>query len=133
MRRGLFPDKRMPQRIQRHSRVTLHRSTHPKWKQEQTEKSNYGLYRLQTGIWYYFAKLDNKLSQNVQNITRNHKLHRKTMKNWRVELTAGGKKFGRNKDPKRDFPRRCTATPTIHNCYDATNPHTQKMHGRIQT
>ena len=31
--------ERMPQRIQRHSRVTLHRSTHPKWKQEQAEKS----------------------------------------------------------------------------------------------
>ena len=42
--------ERMPQRIQRHSRVTLHRSTHPKWKQEQTEKSSYGLDRLQKGI-----------------------------------------------------------------------------------
>ena len=32
-------EERMPQRIQRHSRVTLHRSTHPKWEQDQTEKS----------------------------------------------------------------------------------------------
>ena len=79
--------ERMPQRNQRHSRVTLHRSTHPKWKQEQTEKSSYGLDRQQKVIWYGSAKLDNKLSQNVQNITRNHK----TLKNWRVELTAGGK------------------------------------------
>ena len=52
----------------------------------------------------------------------------KTMKTWRVELTAEG-----NKDPKRDFPRRCTITTTIHNCHDATKPHTQKMHSRIQT
>ena len=36
------------------------------------------------------------------------------------------------KDPKGDFPRRCTVTPTIHNCHDATKPQTQKMHGRIK-
>ena len=125
--------ERMPQRIQRHSRVTLHRSTHPKWKQEQTKKSSYGPDRIQKGIWYGSAKLDNKLSKNVQNITRSHKLHKKkNMKNWGVELTAGGKKPGWNKDPKRYFLRRCTITPTIHNYHDATKPHTQKMHGRIQ-
>ena len=28
----------MSQRIQRHSRINLHRSTHPKWEQDQTEK-----------------------------------------------------------------------------------------------
>ena len=53
-------------------------------KAKKTEKSSYGLDRLQKGIWYGSTKLDNKLSQNVQNITRNHKL-------LRVELTAGGK------------------------------------------
>ena len=37
--------ERMPQRIQRHSRVTLHRSTHPKWEQDQTEKCSYGMDR----------------------------------------------------------------------------------------
>ena len=30
--------ERMPQRIQRHSRVTQYRSTHLKWEQDQTEK-----------------------------------------------------------------------------------------------
>ena len=35
--------ERMPQRIQRHNRVTLHWSTHLKWEQDQTEKSSYGL------------------------------------------------------------------------------------------
>ena len=34
--------ERMPQRIQRHSRVTLHRSEHPQREQEQTEKSGHG-------------------------------------------------------------------------------------------
>ena len=32
--------ERLPQRIQMHSRITLHRSTHPKWEQEKTEKSS---------------------------------------------------------------------------------------------
>ena len=37
----------MPQRIQRHSRDILHRSTHPKWEQDQSEKSSFGLDWLQ--------------------------------------------------------------------------------------
>ena len=81
---------RMLQRIQRHRRVTSHRSTHPKWEQEQTEKSSYGLDWLQKGIWYGPAKLDNKLPQNVQNInnknlniyiTWSHKLYRENHQN----------------------------------------------------
>ena len=35
--------ERMPQRIQRHRRVTLHRSSHSQREQDQTEKSSYGL------------------------------------------------------------------------------------------
>ena len=57
----------------------------------------------------------------------------KTMKKWRVELTAGGKGLAEKKDPRRDFPKRCIVTPTIHNCHEATKSHTQKMHGLIQT
>ena len=85
--------ERMPQRIQRHSRVTLHRSTHPKWKQEQTKKSSYGLDRLQKGIWYSSAKLDNNLSQNVQNITRSHKLHRKNHEKLESWINSRRKKL----------------------------------------
>ena len=48
--------ERMPERIQRHSRVSLHRSTHPQWEQDQTEKSSYGLDRLQNGIRYGASK-----------------------------------------------------------------------------
>ena len=73
--------ERMLQRIQGHSRVTLHRSTHPKWEQDQMEKSSYGLDWLQKGIWHGSAKLDNKLPQNVQNITRSHKLYREKYEN----------------------------------------------------
>ena len=35
--------ERMSQKIQRHRRITLHRSTHPKWEEEQTEKSSSSL------------------------------------------------------------------------------------------
>ena len=124
---------RMPQRIQRHSRVTLYISTHPNWKQLQTEKSSYILDRLQKGIWYGSAKLDNKLSQNVQNITRSHKLHRKKHEKLESWINSRRKKLGWSKDQKKYFPRRCTITLTIHNCHDATKPHNQKMNSRIQT
>ena len=67
--------ERMPQRIQRHKRVSLHRSAHPQWEQYQMEKSSYGLDWRQKGIWYGPAKLHNKLPQNVQNIRWSHKLY----------------------------------------------------------
>ena len=44
------------------------------------------------------------------------------MKTWRVELTAGGRSIAETK-----------IALTIHNSHDATEPHTQKMHCRIQT
>ena len=97
------------------------------------KKSSYGLDRPQKGIWYGSAKQDNKLSQNVQNITWSHKPHRKKHEKLERWINSRRKKLGWNKDPKRYFPRRYTVTPTIHNCHDATKPHTQKMHGRRQT
>ena len=56
--------ERMPQRIQKHSRINLHRSIHPKWEQDKTEKSSMDW--LQKGIWYGPTKLDTTLSQNVE-------------------------------------------------------------------
>ena len=112
--------ERTSKRIQRHSRVTLHRSTDPKWEQDQTEKSSYGLDWLQKGIWYSSAKLDNKLPQNVQNITWSHKLYRENHENLESGIDSKRKKLSWNKDPKMYFSRRCTITVTIHNCHDAT-------------
>ena len=123
----------MLQRIQRHSRITLHRSTHFKWEQDKTEKSNYGLDWIQKGIWYGPTKLDTTLSKNVQNITWSHKLHRTEHANLESGADSRRKKHSWNKDPKRHFPRRCTITLTILNIHDATVPHTQKMRSRIQT
>ena len=125
--------ERMLQRIQRHSRVTLHRSTHPKWKQDQTKKPSHGLDWQQKGIWYGSAKLDNKLSQYVQDITWRHKHHRENLENLQSGASSRREKLGWNKDPKRDFSRRHTIILTIHNCHDATERHAQKMHSRIKT
>ena len=59
-------EEKMPQRIQRHSRVTLHRSAHPKLDQDQTEKSSYGLDWQQKGIWYGPTKVDKKMHSRIQ-------------------------------------------------------------------
>ena len=89
--------ERMLQRIQRHSRITLHRSTHPKWEQDKTEKSSYGLDWLQEGIWYvpqswilHCLKMY-KISHEVINFIE------QTMNTWTVELTAGGRSIAETK------------------------------------
>ena len=48
-------------------------------------------------LWYDPSKLDNTLSQNVQDIRRIIKLNEETMENWRVELSAGGKSLAKVK------------------------------------
>ena len=129
----LWRTERVLQSIQRHRRITLHRWTYPKWEQDKTEKSSPGLDRLQKGIWYGSTKLDHTLSQNVQNITWSRILHRKDHANLEIGADNRRKKHIWNKDQKRHFPRRCTITLTIHNSHNVTEPHSQKMHGRIQT
>ena len=77
--------ERMPQRIQRHRRVTLHKSAHPQREQDQTEKSSYPWIEykkaydmvLQSCLKMY------KISDEVINFIK------KTIKTWKVELTAG--------------------------------------------
>ena len=125
--------ERMPQGIQRHSRITLHRSTHPKWEQDKPEKSSHGLDWLQKGIWYGPTKLDSSLSRNVQDISWSHKLFRTDHENLESRTDSRRKKHSWNKDPKRHLLRRCTITLTIHNSHDATEPHTQKVRSRIET
>ena len=79
----------IPQRIQRHNKVTLHRSSYPKREQDRTEKCSYGLdwFRKSCDVvpqsWIINCKNMYKISDEVMNIIE------KTMKTWRVELTAG--------------------------------------------
>ena len=104
--------ERMLQRIQRHNRVTLHRSIHSKRELDQTEKSSYGLDWLQKGIWYGSA--------NEQNIRWSHKLYRENHENLKSGIDSRRKKLSWNKYPKRYFSRRCSIKVTIHNWHDAT-------------
>ena len=112
--------ERMPQRIQRHSRITLHRSTHPKREQDKTEKSSYGLDWLQKGIymvpqsWIINCLKMYKISDEV--LTFIEKKH----ENLESGADSRRKKLSWNKDTKRYFPRTCTNTFTIHNSHNVT-------------
>ena len=115
------------------AKFLLHRSTHSRWEQNQTENLAMAwidykkAYNMVPHSWIINSLKIYKISDEVINFID------KTRKTWRVELTAGRKKISWSKDPKRYFPRRCSITFTIHNCHDATEPHTQKMLRRIQT
>ena len=119
--RRLFPEEQKGcRKWSRGTTVTLHRSTHPKWEQDSAEKPNYGLDWLQKIIWYGPTNLDNKLPQNVQNITWSHKLYRENHENLKGAIDSRRKKFNWSTDPRRYFSRRCTLIVTIHNCHDTT-------------
>ena len=87
----------MPQRIQRNSRITPHRSTHPKWEQDKTEKSSYGLDWLQKAYdmvpqsWILHCFKMFKISHEFVNFIE------QTIKTRRVELTAGGRSIAETK------------------------------------
>ena len=107
--------KRMPQRIQRHTRTTLQRSLHHKRKQEQ--RGNLALewsdYR-KNSIWYGSAKLDDKLPQNIPKIRWRHKFSWENHENLESRIDCWRKKLSWSKGLKRYFSRRCTITVTIH-------------------
>ena len=85
-----------------------------------TEKSSYGQDWPQKGIWYGPARLDNKLPQNVQNITWSHKLYRENHENLESGIDSRRKKLRWSKDPKGYISRRCSITVNIHDCHDTT-------------
>ena len=118
--RGLFHDDQKGCRKGSRGTAELHTSTHPKWEQDKTEKTSYGPDWLQKGMWYVSIKQNTTLSQNLQNITWSHKLHRKDHANLESGNDSRRNNLSWNKDPKRDFPRRCTITLIVHNCHDAT-------------
>ena len=95
----IFPwrTERMPQGIQRHSRITLHRSTHPKREQDETENLAMAwidykkAYDMVPQSWIINCLTMHKISHEVINFIE------KTMKTWRVELTAGGRSLAETK------------------------------------
>ena len=88
--------ERMPQVDQRDRRTTVHWLTHPQRGQDEAEKTSCCVNWQQKGIWYGPAWLNNKLSQNVKDIKVINFIG-KTMENWRVEVTTGGKSIAKAK------------------------------------
>ena len=87
----------MPQRIQWHSKVTLHTSAHPEREQDQTE--NLAM------VWIDYKVNFDMVSQSwIINCLKMYKILdevinfiEKTMNTWRVELTAGGRSWTETK------------------------------------
>ena len=86
------------QRIQRLSRITQHRSTHPKWEQDPRRKNlamawiDYKkAYDIVPQSWIIHCLKMYKISHEVINFIE------KTMQTWRVELTAGGRSLAETK------------------------------------
>ena len=79
-------------------------------------------------IWYGIAKLDNKPSQNVQDIRQSHKFYRENYENLESGNDSKNEKLRWSEDPGRYIPGRCAISTVICNSYDAT----QKIHIWIQ-
>ena len=81
------------ERIQQHSRITLHNSTHPKWDQDKTEKKNLAMawidckkvYDMVPQSWILHCLKMYKISHEVINF-----IEKTTQTQW-VELTVGGR------------------------------------------
>ena len=93
----LWRTERMPQRIQRHSKITLHRSTHRN--ESKTRRKNLAMawidYKKVNGMvpqrWILYCLKIYKISHEVINFIE------KTMQTWIVELTAGGRRINETK------------------------------------
>ena len=83
--------ERMPQGIQKDRRATAHWSAYLQKEQDEKVKTRYGMDWQQNGIWYYPAKLDYKLHQNMQDIRRNHKLYCENHEKLESEIDSRGK------------------------------------------
>ena len=94
LRTVLWGAERILQKIQKYSRVTLHRSTHPK-----TRRKNLAM------TWIDSKKVHDRVSQSwIINCFKMYKISyeiinliKKTLKTWIVELTAGGRSLADTK------------------------------------
>ena len=89
--------------------------------ENKTRRKNPAMARIDKNvIWYRPTKLDNKLPQNIQNITWSHKVYRENHENLESGIDIRRKKLSWSKDPSRYISTRCTISVTIHDCHDAT-------------
>ena len=81
-------------KIQKHRRVTLHRSAQPR--REPDQRENLAM------AWIHYKKLDDKLPQNVQNIRWNHKLYQENLES---AIDSRRKKHSCSEDPEEFFKK----------------------------
>ena len=127
--------ERMPQVDQRHWRATLHWSTYSQRWQDETKISRNCEDWQQKDIrygpqsWIIACLKMFKISDEIM------KFIEKTVKSWRVQLTAGrkNKQQKKKKTTKKKQTGRCIITIAICNSDHTTQRHTQEMYARIQT
>ena len=91
---------------------------------KQDKKSSYRVDWQQKSIWYGLVKPGNRLSRNIQDIWRSHKVYRENHGKLEKGIDHRRKKFIRSKIPERYLPGRCAITITICNIDEATQSHT---------
>ena len=95
--------ERMPQRIQNHISITLHKLTHSRWEEDQTENLAMAwidykkAYDMVPQSWIINCPKTYNISHEVINFIE------KTMKTWRVELTAGGRSLAEQRSKEVFF------------------------------
>ena len=75
----------------------------------------------ENGIWYGPAKMNNRLSKNVQDIRWSHKVYRKYHGKLESLTDSRREKLSWEENPEKDLPGRCAIIFTICNNYDALN------------
>ena len=96
----------------------------PLWRAKKDQKLSYGVDWPQKGIWYGPTKLDDRLSQNVQDIRRSDKFYREYHEKLENQTDSRRKKFNKGEKPERDLPGRYTITIAISNSDDTTESFT---------
>ena len=74
--------------LNNHQRLICHKTQQTKPNQNETKKPSYRVDWQQEVIWYNPAELYNRLSQNVQDIQRSHKVYQKYPGKLEIELRA---------------------------------------------
>ena len=77
---------------------------------------------MDTGLkWYGHTKLNNRLSQNVQDTQQSHKVYRENYEKQESVTDSRRKKLSWGENLEREiFQERCAITTTICNWNDAT-------------
>ena len=90
-----------------------HWSAYRQGEQSEVEKYCHRVNWHPNGQWYILAILDNRLSENQQDIRQNINFITKSMKNWKVKLSAGGKTSAEGKNLERHLLGRCIVVITV--------------------